>query len=306
MAALTLALLVTAATPVRAIIISASGDNGDGSFGITTAPEYSGVVGVLHRKPDGLLVTEASGVMISPLHVLSCAHGFFQQERGQKPADYFIQVEGIVFPVTAIGVSPEFSLEEHVGDLAVFTLSRPVPPRVRWYPCNGGKLNELAIGNCTLVGLGISGSATKGMNRDLPMGIKRMATNHVDFVSDGTNGLRDENGNLVRQPRHTLLIDFDNHRTPEVNGAGKATPGHPLLPGKGTHDLSEGVTVIGDSGCPMFQRDPENGALVIVGIASSGGGGYHGGVGDFSVFTRVAPYLRWVQETMAAGEPKGR
>lgn len=286
--------------PSSAIIVSASQGNGDGSFGITTANEYSGVVAILVRKRDGNYPTEGSGVLIDRTHVLTCAHGFVKSEQGLDPRNSFVNADGVLQPVSAITVHPDYKPTDQYADLAILTLATPVQPRVRSYPWNDGQLDELKIGKCTLAGFGVSGSAEQGFNRDAPPGVKRVATNTVDFISDDHNGLPRPDGTLLRVASHSLILDFDNHRTPEVNGHPGEVPGHPHVPGKGTSDPTEGVTSPGDSGGPLFQLDPKDGRRVIVGIASSGGGPFHGGIGDHSVFIQVAPFSKWILETVRA------
>jgi secreted trypsin-like serine protease len=294
------ATLAALSQPSSAIIISASQGNGDGSFGITTASEYSGVVAVLNRKRDGNLATEASAVMIDPRHALTCAHPLVGAEKSTDPHDVFVNVEGVIHTVTAVTPHPEYQPREQYADLAVLTLALPVPPRVRSYPYNEGSLEELKIGKCTLVGLGMSGSAEHGFNPEVPPGVKRVATNTVDFISDGRNGLQRPDGSLLRVAPHSIVVDFDNHRTPEINGHPGEAAGHPHVPGKGTSDPTEGITCPGDSGGPLFQIDPKDGRRVIVGIASSGGGPFHGGIGDHSVFIQVAPFSRWISDVVRA------
>lgn len=284
--------------PAAAIIRSDSQGNGDGSYGITTAIDYSGVVGVLNRKRDGNLSTEATGALLDPLHVLTCAHMLVPEGRPEPPQDCFVNVEGVLHPVTAIAIHPEFNMAAQYADLAVLTLATPAPPRVRTYPWNHGELDELKIGKCTLVGLGQSGSAEHGINRELPPGVKRVATNTVDFISTGSNGLTRPDGSLLRLAPHSLVLDFDNHRTPEVNGHRGEVGIHPHVPGAGTSDPAEGITCPGDSGGPLFQLDPRDGRRVIVGVSSSGGGPFHGGIGDHAVFMRVAPFSKWIEEVV--------
>lgn len=284
--------------PSSAIIVSASQGNGDGTFGVSTASDYSGVVAILVRKPDGNFPTEGSGVLIDRTHVLTCAHGFVKSDQGLDPRNTLVNVDGVLQPVVAITVQPEYKPTDQYADLAIITLATPAQPRVRSYSWNDGQLDELKIGKCTLAGFGVSGSAEHGFNREAPPGVRRVATNTVDFLSTEHNGLTRPDGSLLKIAPHSLILDFDNHRTPEVNGHPGEAPGHPHVPGKGTDDPSEGITCPGDSGGPLFQLDPKDGRRVVVGIASSGGGPFHGGIGDHSVFIQVAPFSKWITETV--------
>ena len=114
----------------------------------------------------------------------------------------------------------------------------------------------------------------------------------IDAIGDGVTGYRMKNGETIVPATHTVVCDFDDHRTPARNSSD--------LCGGGTSSPDEATTAPGDSGCPIFQTDSQKGQWTIVGIASAGFD--HNvdrcRIGDIFFATRVASYASFIDEVL--------
>lgn len=237
-----------------------------------------------------------SGALIDNQHVLTAAHIVGGQTPGN--VSFTLNVGGNLshtFNASAINIFPGYTGTAPgpggvwYDDLAIITLSAPVPGVVPVYGLYGGPLTNQTI---ILVGYGSGGDGVNGATISGNASTKRVGQNRVDqlFVDDdGKTG--DE----------VFVFDFDGPDA-SSNVFGPNTP----------PNLTLGPTVEaqyagGDSGGPVFVED--NGVWKIAGIAgfngstdqSSGSNVKHGSIGGGTI---VASYIPWIEATVAAPIPE--
>lgn len=169
-------------------------------------------------------------------------------------------------------------------DLALIRLATPVGPGVPVYGLYGGPLANTIV---TLVGYGGGGNGGSGPIGGASASVKRTGQNKID------NLLRDDDGGSAQE---VFMFDFDGPDA-TTNVFGPAIPANLTL-----GNTIEAQYAGGDSGSPIFVND--NGILKIAGIAafngstslSSGSSVRFGAIGGGTV---VAPYIPWIEATMA-------
>jgi hypothetical protein len=238
-----------------------------------------------------------SGVLLDNWHVLTAAHVVDGQVPGN--VSFTLNVGGDLthtFSAAAITVFPGFSGTSPGADgvwhddLAIVTLSAPVMAAVPVYDLYGGGLGGGET--LTFAGYGGGGDGIDGVTSDASASAKRVGQNRVDDL------LVDDDGGPFAE---VYMFDFDGPDS-SSNVYGSPTP----------DNLTLGATIEaqfagGDSGAPVFVDD--NGVWKIAGIAnfngtsaqSSGSSVLFGAIGGG---TLVAPYLPWIESTLAAPVPE--
>lgn len=238
-----------------------------------------------------------SGALLDSQHVLTVAHVVSGQVGTPGNVSFALNVGGDLtqtLSAKAITVFPGFTGTAPGADgvwhddLAIVTLSAPVAGAVPVYDLYGGSLNSQTL---TLVGYGGGGDGVNGVTSGADASVKRVGQNRVDdLLVDDDGGPFDE----------IFMFDFDGP-TSASNVFGPPIP----------TNLTLGATIEaqlagGDSGAPLFVDD--NGMWKIAGIAtfngstvqSSGSTVKFGSVGGGTV---IAPYLPWIESTLAVPEP---
>lgn len=294
MAALSL-VLASAGQPAWALVKGVVDAN------VATSP-WAGVVSI---TPAGGGIF--SGALIDPWHVLTAAH--VVNSNRDTPSNITINVNqdgdrSSVISAMHIAVHPSYttgntaadSLPFWHDDLAVVTLSQPVPIGVPTYGLYTGTpgLNSTPP-NVTLVAYG---GYSDGVSATLLTGgnpaVKRVGQNRIDGLKPDDEG----SGQY-----EVFIFDFDGP-TSDTNRIGPNTPANLTL-----GDDAEVGFAGGDSGGPVFIHD--NGAWKIAGIAAFNGT-FGTGTGNSLQFGAlgggmlVAPYVDWIQSqtALAVPEPK--
>jgi hypothetical protein len=239
-----------------------------------------------------------SGVLLDSYHVLTAAHVVGGQVGTPGNVNFSLNAGGNLtqtLSATSIslysgytGTTPGTDGVWH-DDLAIITLSTAVTGGVSGYDLYGGSLSGQTL---TLVGYGGGGDGVNGVTSGANASVKRVGQNNVDeLLVDDDGGSLDE----------VFKFDFDGPDSgSNVFGAPKPS------------NLTLGATIeaqyaSGDSGSPVFVYD--NGLWKIAGI-----GTFHGSTalssdstvlfGSIGGGTIVAPYISWIESTVAAPVPE--
>jgi secreted trypsin-like serine protease len=237
-----------------------------------------------------------SGTLIDDYHVLTAAHVV----SGIAPANIMFTLTGLGEAVvndkaSAISIPTGYTNPQNGMDIAVITLSTPVPANTTTWTINSGQVpDETNLGLVAhLVGYGNFGNGTAGaVNAG---GSKREATNQIDRI--GTQGMpvggwTDGLGNRITPPPSTLVFDFD-----KVAGGANAsnlTNKNDPLGANGALLSTEGDTAPGDSGGPTFEYDFTDSEFVITGVHSFGSDNTLARYGDIGIDTQVQPYAAFI------------
>lgn len=239
-----------------------------------------------------------SGVLLDSQHVLTAAHVVGGQVGTPTNVSFSLNAGGNLtqtLSATAIDLYPGFT-GTAVGadgvwhdDLAIITLSAPAAAEVPTYGLYSGSLGGQTI---TLVGYGAGGDGVNGATIGGSASVKRVGQNNVDMQ------LVDDDGGAFNE---VFAFDFDGPDS-STNYFGSPKPSN----------LTLGATIEaqfagGDSGSPVFVYD--NGMWKIAGVAnfngstslSSGSNVLFGSFGGGSI---VAPYISWIESTVAAPVPE--
>lgn len=181
-----------------------------------------------------------TGTLLDSTHVLTAAHLF---NAGTNPASVSFNLSdgtGIEsFTASQISIDPLFQGvdPDDAGDIAIVTLSAPVPAQFRTYSLYTGALTSGTT--LTLVGYGQSGNGVTGY--DNSPGARRVGKNNADaFLLPGGQNIA-----TTYQPGdQTYLFDFDS---PDGDNAAENVIG-----GLSLGNDVETTIGMGDSGGPAF------------------------------------------------------
>lgn len=145
----------------------------------------------------------------------------------------------------------------------------------------------------TSVGFGNSGTGDTGLQT--PSGIKRAGVNTLDAVGGQiTTAGNGDTLSLEGVSERVVFVDFDRPGDPNKSWMGSTTPA----------DL-EVLIAPGDSGGPAF-LPLSDGRMAVAGIHSfiaALDGVTDSNYGDLGGYTRVAPFLPWIQSITGIPEP---
>jgi hypothetical protein len=237
-------------------------------------------------------------VLLDSQHVLTAAHVVGGQVGTPTNVSFSLNAGGNLtqtLSATAIDLYPGFT-GTAVGadgvwhdDLAIITLSAPAAAGVPTYGLYSGSLGGQTI---TLVGYGAGGDGANGVTSGANASVKRVGQNKVDLQ------LVDDDGGSFND---VFAFDFDGPDS-STNYFGVSKPSN----------LTLGATIEaqfagGDSGSSVFVYD--NGMWKIAGVANFNGstalsGGSNVLFGSVGGGTIVAPYISWIESTVAAPVPE--
>lgn len=241
-----------------------------------------------------------SGVLIDSQHVLTAAHVVGGQAGSPGNVSFSLNAGGDlthILSASTITLYPGFSGTTPGADglwhddLAIVTLNAPVAAALPAYDLYGGSLKGKTI---TLVGYGAGGDGVNGVTSWANASVKRVGQNRVDrLFADDDGGSNNE----------IFMFDFD----------GPSKSSNVFGPSNRSSNLTLGATVEaqyagGDSGSPVFVKD--KGVWKIAGIGtfngstslSSGSSVLFGSIGGGTI---LAPYLSWIDSTLAANAAMG-
>jgi hypothetical protein len=239
-----------------------------------------------------------SGTLLDSWHVLTAAHVVNGQVGTPGNVSFSLNAGGNLtqtLSATSIsvysgytGTAPGTDGVWH-DDLAIITLSAPAAATVPTYGLYSGSLSGQTL---TLVGYGAGGDGVNGVTSGSNATVKRVGQNNVDRL------LVDDDGGSFNE---VFEFDFDGPDS-SSNLFGPSKPAN----------LTLGATVEaqfagGDSGSSVFVYD--GGMWKIAGVANFNGGnlaipGSNVLFGSFGGGTIVAPYISWIQSTVAAPVPE--
>ncbi len=182
-----------------------------------------------------------TGTLIDSTHVLTAAHLF---NSSTDPAGVSFNLETgtgtVSFTASHIDIDPQFQGvgPDDIGDLAVVTLSTPVPATFRTYGLYTGALTSGTT--LTLVGYGQTGNGVTGYDNS-PQG-RRVGKNNADaFLLPGGN----DYATTYQAGDGVYLFDFDS-----PDGSTQSAPN--VIGGLSLGNDVETTIGNGDSGGPAF------------------------------------------------------
>lgn len=254
----------------------------------------------------------ASGVLINEQWILTAGHNFFVAEEQDKPAlasgvkvyvgnnpnepENIYDVSNIVFHPTWINEEQSYG---NANDFSLVKLSKPI---TNITPATLYTDKTEPLGSIVWHA-GFGGySEVFGDNPELDSN-KHAIQNTLDRVQDGlTTSI-----NGVTYSGGLLAFDFDNPESTSNTLNDAIVNEEEAFLGKGTSDATpleyEGTTVTGDSGGPLFVKNPKNNQWQVAGILSGGAEApldnhIDADYGDISFYTRVSSSYDWIKSVI--------
>jgi hypothetical protein len=210
----------------------------------TAASPFAGVGSLLVSGPEGSGL--ASGVLISPTHVLTAGHVVDLNNDGAvdiTAATFSLNIDGnltVQRQASAFTPHPDFTgffALRPQDDIAIITLSEPVPAGIPIYDIYTPTSATPEGTRFTMVGYGQSGSGQFGYPLgwfvDADPAVKRVGSNIMDLF------IPDDEGSGAKE---VFIADFDS----------SLTGGNGLLGGPSLGNRIEAMVGPGDSGGPSF------------------------------------------------------
>ncbi len=231
-----------------------------------TSSRFAGVGSIWTFVPTGPEAGSyiGTGTPIDPYHILTAAHvvdidGNGVADIAASDVNFFLNYGSSLshqITAAAISIHPDFSgfANPYINDdLAILTLSSPLPAGVPIYPIAGIPANYYDL---TLVGYGRSGDGIGGYSVLPSFSVKRSGLNLLEAID-----FDDEQGFVNTSAVEVFGFDFEN----SANVAGTDYFGVPFAYGNDLETLIGG----GDSGGPAFVED-QLGNLFLAGVNTFG------------------------------------
>jgi hypothetical protein len=275
----------------------------------TTTSRFAGVGSVRTHVPSGPVAGSyiGTGTPISPYHILTAAHVVDIDGNGIAdiaPGNVNFNLNygsALSHQITAASISihPDFTGFANPwinDDLAIITLSTPLPAGVPIYPVVGVAADYWDL---VLAGYGMSGDGVNGYSVNPSFSVKRSGMNLLEAID-----FDDEAGFDVDSAIEVFAYDFEDS-TDEASIVATDLFGIEFSYGNDLETLVGG----GDSGGPAFVEDPF-GNLYLAGVNTFGGavvGDPEGRFGEYGGGIWLESYLPWIEtvvpepSTYAAG-----
>ncbi|MEO1497309.1 MAG: trypsin-like serine protease [Planctomycetota bacterium] len=260
--------------------------------GLAAAPEYESVGRLTWNETSGSFL--GSGTLIADDWVLTAAHNLDGADgAGSGVSNVTFNLGGANYGIDQFILEPTWvslggdTVQSNFTsgwDLALVKLSEPVvgiDPAVLY--TGEGELGLVG----TAVGYGATGTGSTGFDA-ATAGTKRAGDNVIDVV--GTTKTPGSARFLFNVNNERVLgVDFDEPGNPAAGRLGSDTP----------LDL-EYLIAPGDSGGGLFVE--ADGQTLLAGVTSFGqsfdADGVNSDYGDLGGFTRVSPFVEWIEETI--------
>ncbi len=272
----------------------------------TTTSRFAGVGSVWTHVPSGPDAGNyiGTGTPISPYHILTAAHVVDIDGNGIAdiaPGNVNFNLNygsALSHQISAANISihPDFTGFNSPAvndDLAIITLSSPLPVGVPIYPLVGVEADYYDL---VLAGYGMSGDGVGGYSVNPSFSVKRSGMNLLEAID-----YDDEAGFAPTSAIEVFYYDFEN----SADVANTDLIGVPFAYGNDLETLVGG----GDSGGPAFLEDLL-GNLYLAGVNTFGGaigGDPEGKFGEYGGGIWLESYLPWIEtvvpepSTYAAG-----